>query len=713
MGWQLRGGRERVGSQVGNEGSVTDDYVDTVLVVADDFATRQSLASVLASAEIEAYKASLDEALSAQSLYHPAIALVEHAPGLHDGLGLSARLKERDPDMLVLLLTDPAFLASAQPSELVDEYLVKPLATAAFIQTVRNALNRRGLMVAYQNLADRVERDGVGQGSAQPPLVESPLQPAPVASTPVASVPVAAARVEVAPVAAARVEAAPVAATPVEAAPVAATAVAAELVTAGPVDVTPAGSSGWAETQVVARAMPEAPIEATLAQNEAQLDEPDQRLAPEAVELEGQESHATAGPEPIVLNDPLREALTITAPATRSAAVLFVRLELPAGHGLTWQRHGDAIRARVSEHLLAARRSTDRVVPVDWGSFLLVCLDVDSTATAELIASGLAEDLSGPFSIGEANVRLGVSIGIVLTESGQDAGAAPEALLEDAWLAERTATEEGRPWKLFDDSMGDAVRLRQRLLRAMDNGELDLDFQKIVDLQTGKVVGAEAFLRWRRSGNQVMCAAEFLDKAYDADLAAPLGRWVLDHALSELALWHAANALADNFTMFVNVGAEELAVPEFPEMVDKLLREHGVASTMLSIEMPESALGEAVADTHALRSLKSLGELGVGCVIDDFGTGRSNLDWLHELPVTGLKINPDLVGVLDHSDDRRGTALVRGVIALGHELQMTVVGEGVETMSQEVALRAMGCDLAQGHHLGRPQRSGQLAAALS
>lgn len=633
-------------SQVGHDTDASDEYGESVLVVADDSATRQSLASVLTSAEIEAFPTEAQDALAAQALYHPSVALVEHAPGLIDGLLVSARLKERDPDISVLLLTDPAFLASAQASELVDQYLVKPLATAAFIQTVRNALSRRGLMTAYQSLAARVGRGDPDTVVAVAPPDHWPAEEA----APV--VPRRPAREEPAP------------ATPV--------------------------------------AVPT--VEADADQSHHVEDVP---LEPATVRL--------PAPEPVGLHDALREALTVTAPTSRTAAVLLVRFGLPERYGLTWPQHGAAILARVSELLSAPRRRGDRVVRVDAESFAVICLDVDSATTAEAIAKAVTRELSVPFTIDGIDVRLDVTIGVVLAESGEDASPArsPEALLEDAGLAARMAVEEGLSWKLFDDSIGEGVRLKQRLLRAMDNGELDLDFQKIVDLQTRKVVGAEAFLRWRRPGNETICAAEFLDKAYEAGMAAPLARWVFDRALSELASWRANDVLAEEFRLFVNVGAEDLAVPDFAGTVEKLLRDHGVAPTMLAIEMPETALGEAVEDANSLRALRSLGDLGVACVVDDFGTGRSNLDWLHELPITGLKINPELVSVLDHSEDRRGPALVRGVIALGHELQMTVVGEGVESVSQEVALRAMGCDLAQGHQLGRPERSAQLAAALA
>lgn len=683
VGWQVRGGRGFMRSRLGADLGASDEYEDAVLVVADDAATRQSLASVLASAEIEAYGAEPDEALAAQALYHPAIALVEHAPGLLDGLALSARLKEADPEIPVLLLTDPAFLASAQPSELVDQYLVKPLATAAFVQTVRNALTRRGLSVAYRNLAERAEP--VGPTPVPGALVETaPMapEPAPVQTTPVPPAPV-----PQAPVAPAPFPYAPVPQAPVQTVPVAPVQIAPT--PAPPVQIAPAPLES-----APVRAEHEPPLPTILTQDESR-----QIVVPE--------------PQPIVVGDALRDALSLTSPAHRTAAVLLVRLELPEGSSLSWHEHGQTILAWAAREVSGTRRSTDRVTTAGEQSLVVVCPDVDSAATAELIASSVTKELARHIALGPTSVRLGVTIGIVLTGSTGDVADDPEAVLEDASIAVRSAAEEGRPWKLFDGSIGEGARLRERLLRAMANGELDLEFQKIVDLQTGKIVGAEAYLRWHRPGSETICAADFLDKAYEAGMAGPLGRWVLDHALSELEVWRAGSALADDFKLFVNVGAEELAVPEFAETVDKLLREHGAPPAMLTVEMPEAALSVAVADANALRALKRLGDLGVDCVVDDFGTGRSNLDWLHELPVTGLKINPELVSVLDDPEDRRGTALVRGVIALGHELQMTVVGEGVESVSQAVALRAMGCDLAQGHHLGRPERSAELAAAIA
>lgn len=687
--------RSRVGADLG----ASDEYEDAVLVVADDAATRQSLASVLASAEIEAYGAEPDEALAAQALYHPAIALVEHAPGLLDGLALSAGLKQADPEIPVLLLTDPAFLASAQPSELVDQYLVKPLATAAFVQTVRNALTRRGLSVAYRHLAERAEPTAptpvheVAAEAATAPPAPAPQHATPVPPAPVPQAPLPPTPFPYAPVPSAPVQSVPVA--PVQLAPV----------PVAPAPVPPAP----------VQAVQEPSLPTILTHDESHAgDRLPEATQPEAAdELRQPVQIVVPVPQPIVVEDALRAALSLTAPAHRTAAVLLVRLEVPEGSSLSWHEHGETILAWAAREVSGARRSTDRVAAAGPQSLVVVCPDVDSADTAEVIAASVTKDLARHIALGPTSVRLGVTIGIVLTGSAGDIAEDPEAILEDASIAVRSAAEEGRPWKLFDGSIGEGARLRERLLRAMANGELDLDFQKVVDLQTGKIVGAEAYLRWHRPGSETICAGEFLDKAYEAGMAGPLGRWVLDHALSELAAWRAGNVLADGFKLYVNVGAEELAVPEFADTVDKLLREHGASPTMLTIEMPEAALSVAVADANALRALKRLGDLGVDCVVDDFGTGRSNLDWLHELPVTGLKINPELVSVLDDPEDRRGTALVRGVIALGHELQMTVVGEGVESVSQAVALRAMGCDLAQGHHLGRPERSAELAAAIA
>jgi len=375
------------------------------------------------------------------------------------------------------------------------------------------------------------------------------------------------------------------------------------------------------------------------------------------------------------------------------AAVLLVGLDDEASDA---PLNDEALLAEIEGRLHRIRRRTDVVVRVDGGRFVVVCTHVDSPADADRVAESVVDELTGPVPVGTVERQVRATLGVVLT--GTEAQA-PEVLLANAELALRCAQAEERPWRLFDDTVEENLRLRDRLRSAIAEGELNLEFQPVVDLLTFETVGAEALVRWHRPGQEVLRAADFLADAYSAGLAAPLGRWVLNRAVSELSSWRVLGRAREGFRMWVNVSAEELGDHEFAGTVEKLTRENGVTPAMVSLEVPESALSDAAAVEHALHALS---ELGVAFVIDDFGTGGSDLRCLRDLPVTGVKIAPELVASLDTAGDRRGPGLVRGLIALGHELRLDVVAEGVETESQAMALRSLGCDLAQGYFFGRP-----------
>jgi EAL domain-containing protein (putative c-di-GMP-specific phosphodiesterase class I)/DNA-binding NarL/FixJ family response regulator len=808
VGWRVSGDVQRRISEAEPLGSDRANE-DTVLVVSEDFSTRQSLISVLASSNVEAFGATANEALANQVLYQPGVAVVEHTSTGVDGVALAGWLKERDPELQVLLLTDPASLDTAQPSSVIDGYLVKPLASAAFVPTVRGAFHHRALAIANKRLAaheePRVEvgpfepqvepetRSAAPQhppglpaflaptlsgelmnreplNPLQPPVEPLNLQPLPAPGRQVpkrgllrreprnleplsldapsvggrdargkraqperaestfvqplvAEVPLTEPTFVQPPAAEALPTEVPVA-EPTFVQPPAAEALPTEVPVAEPTFVqfaaaeAPAAEAPAAEAPVEQRPVAEAPAaEAPAAEapvEQRPVAEPmTSTTAPETERTQSLDvsrfRDETGASE---FDDRVRTALTMPS-GVRAAGVFLVQLHLPTEYQADWNRHGAEVMAHVQDLLSSGRRRTDTVTPVGHGQFIVVCADVDSPATAELIASGMVRELSRPLSVEGVELPLIASLGIVLTQNDDEGARDPETLMEDASLALRLAWEEGQTWMVFDDAVGNGIRLREGLERAMDNGELGLDFQKVVDLQTSEVVGAEALLRWRRPGREVLSASEFVQNAYDTGLGVRLGRWVLDRALSELASWRDNRSLSEHFRLSVNVAAEEVLSPQFAEMVEKLLRDHGIPPSMLSLEMPERALGDAAGDVNAVESLNLLRELGVSCVVDDFGTGRSNLDWLQELPVTGLKIAPELVSALDRTDDRRGPALVRGVIALGHELQMMVVGEGVESVSQAVALRAMGCDLAQGYYMGRPEHSKELATALA
>jgi EAL domain-containing protein (putative c-di-GMP-specific phosphodiesterase class I) len=222
------------------------------------------------------------------------------------------------------------------------------------------------------------------------------------------------------------------------------------------------------------------------------------------------------------------------------------------------------------------------------------------------------------------------------------------------------------------------------------------------------VVGAEALLRWQRPEHGVLLPGEFLDIAGEVGMAGELSRWTVDRALSELVQWRQSENLPDRFRLTLNVSAHELEQPGFAQMVEELTTKHGVSPAMISIDLSEGAAQVAAESDGALVRLS---QLGVQFSLDDFGAKQFNLSWLRDLPITSLKIAPEFVGALDSTSNPHGAVMVRALIALGHELRLSMVAEGVETPAQAAALRVIGCEFGQGYHLGHPGPRDQVWAA--
>jgi len=580
---------------------------DSVLVVDDDQATRESLASVLKGAGIEVFMAADPaEALTVRGLQRPAAVVVDHQLAEHTGVELAQRLKAEDPDTPVLLLTGLASLDSAlAASSQLDGLLVKPLVPQAFVQTVRNALTQRSLAAENQRLAAQVEQ--LAAQAAAPP--------APVAA-------------------------------PAEAAPAAAPA------------ATPA---------VVAEVAPEPPNRA-------------------------------------LLEEQLGKALGAAQRDGSVLAVLFVEID---GWQETNQEFGPAVAEHVSREmssrLAVARRKTDIVSRVAGDKFVVVCADVQSEADALRIASLIVDGTARPVVLDGVEHWLRATVGIVL--AGQPGTETPgaETVLENAELAMYWARDEGRASRVFEPAMRDRVvsryEIEHGLQNAMQNGELAMFYQPVVELNSGQVVGAEALLRWQRPEHGVVLPGEFLEIAAEVGLTESLSRWILDRVLTELVLWRDSEHLSEQFRLTINVSAQELALPRFVETFDELTRAHGVSPAMIAFDLSEGAARVAAESGAAVARLS---QMGVQFNLDDFGSRECSLSWLQELPVTSLKIAPEFVGALDSTSNPHGAVMVRALVALGHELRLSLVAEGVETPAQAAALRVIGCEFAQGYHLGHP-----------
>jgi len=244
------------------------------------------------------------------------------------------------------------------------------------------------------------------------------------------------------------------------------------------------------------------------------------------------------------------------------------------------------------------------------------------------------------------------------------------------------------------------------LQRALENEELRLHFQPMYSMETRAIVGVEALIRWQHPTRGLLHPADFLDVAEGPHLVTPIGDWVLHAAAAQAAVWQ--REVGDQApVMWVNISCDQLGRSHVTGVVERLLSGSGLPAGLLGIEVTERQLArrvDAVAD-----DLLALRELGVALAVDDFGTGYASLDYLRRFAFDEIKIDRSFVSGLQ---DRTNTAVTSSIIALARSLELTVVGEGVETQAQFDRLRLLGCDVAQGYLLHRPAVAETVTAAL-
>jgi EAL domain-containing protein (putative c-di-GMP-specific phosphodiesterase class I) len=253
------------------------------------------------------------------------------------------------------------------------------------------------------------------------------------------------------------------------------------------------------------------------------------------------------------------------------------------------------------------------------------------------------------------------------------------------------------------------VQLEADLRRALDAGELFLQYQPTFDLGSGQIIGAEALARWRHPVRGVVPPAEFIPLAEASGLIRPLGAWVLREACRQAAEWQRAGPPRERpLTLNINLSGRQLQHPEVVDDIADALRESGLPPDSLVLEMTESVLMDD--NENVLAILRRIKDLGARLAIDDFGTGYSSLSYLHRFPVDILKIDRSFVERLSHASDN--AELARTIVRLGQSLQLVTVAEGVEDSAQFLALRRMGCDVGQGYYFGRPMASDELGRLL-
>jgi diguanylate cyclase (GGDEF)-like protein len=365
---------------------------------------------------------------------------------------------------------------------------------------------------------------------------------------------------------------------------------------------------------------------------------------------------------------------------------------------------GDELLKQVAHRLESVLRDTDTLSRFGGDEFVVLCEDVGDRETAAAIVERIRGAFDEPFDLASEQLNVGVSIGVATVDDNMTS---IEALLSEADAAMYFAKAHGGSGKVrfFDETTRRAARHRVRiesdLAHALERQELLLRYQPIVEMRTRRIVGVEALLRWNHPERGLLSPGEFLEPAERTGLIVPIGQWVIANACATVARWNHLRADDDHLHLSVNLSPRQLAEQNFVSEVARLLEVEGVnpSEVRLSFELTESWM--AVDAGGEQRRLQALHDLGITLAVDDFGTGYSSLAYVKDLPVTVVKIDRSFVSPLGR--DPRDLAIVRGIIELAHNIDLLVVAEGVETEDQYCHLVALGCDYAQGFHLGRPQ----------
>ncbi len=360
---------------------------------------------------------------------------------------------------------------------------------------------------------------------------------------------------------------------------------------------------------------------------------------------------------------------------------------------------GDELLRAVAQRLHLITRDGDTVARLGGDEFVILCPGVRDEEEAVMVAGRVLGALERqPFVSGDVELPITASVGIAMS-TGNDH---PEGLLREADAAMYRAKAQGRArFELFDDAMRARTQRRtelaEQLARGIARGEIVCWYQPTVDIRTGEYVGVEALARWEHPSRGLLPPSEFIELAEETGLIGALGASVLSQAAQQTKAW------ADEFgarapIVHVNLSPRQLAYADLVVEVAELIRETGVDTRLLCLEITENALVDDV--ESAVAALNRLKELGVRIAIDDFGTGYSSLAYLRRFPVDVLKVDRSFVDGL--GPDPEDSAIVSAIVKLAHTLELESVAEGVETQAQLDQLRAMGCDLAQGYLFSRP-----------
>ena len=369
---------------------------------------------------------------------------------------------------------------------------------------------------------------------------------------------------------------------------------------------------------------------------------------------------------------------------------------------------GDKLLQSVAGRLANCVRGTDTVSRMGGDEFVVLLSEVEQAEDAAITATRMLNAVAEAHSVEGRHIHVTTSIGVsVYPDDGLDA----ETLIKCADTAMYQAKENGRQtFQFFETTMNErAVErqlIEQGLRRALEKQEFELYYQPKIDLRTGKIVGAEALIRWTHPDRGKISPEKFIPVAEACGLIIPIGAWVLREACAQARSWSDSGLPA--ITIAVNVSAREFQSENFSEALFATLNETGLDPRRLLVELTESVLVKRAESAASI--LHGLRGRGVHVAIDDFGTGYSSLSYLQKFPVDSLKIDQAFVRQIGKPTDNKH--IVTAIIAMARSLKLRVVAEGVETLEELSFLRAHQCDEAQGYYFSRPVPAGEFVKLL-
>ena len=417
-------------------------------------------------------------------------------------------------------------------------------------------------------------------------------------------------------------------------------------------------------------------------------------LAEERLVYQATHDGLTSLPNRAMLQDRMQQAISRARRSGVRVAALFIDLDrFKEVNDTLGHRIGDELLREIAERLKRTLRDSDFLVRLSGDEFMVVLEQLADLEPPRSVAGKILDEIRQPTCIEGHEIHVSASIGISLfPDDANDV----ESLLKNSDMAMYRAKELGKnAFQFFSVELaeqGNAMRLLGNSLRsALVRNEFELYYQPKIDMQSGRIVGAEALLRWHHPTRGVVLPGEFVQLAEEAGLMHDIGNWVLDVAFAQLRRWREKGY--GHMRLAVNVAAGQFRAPQLLERIKDRLEREKCSPACIEIEITETSM---LRDPDGVGNvLRALRELGLRVAIDDFGTGYSSLSHLKRFPIDTLKI--DKTFVADILQDRGDAAIVSAVVAIARALNLEVIAEGVETEAQRVLLRNQGCDAYQGY----------------